>query len=143
MKSQTLYLVRHAQGFHNLALANHQMPDPLLTEFGKEQCRAFHDSFPDMNTIECIVASPLKRTMHTALICFRSIIARKNLRVIALPEVQEMSNMPCDIGSSLEELEREFNDQPVDLSRVAAQSEWTSKKGDWAPCTDATIIRAR
>jgi broad specificity phosphatase PhoE len=138
----TLHLVRHAQGFHNLSVANHHMPDPLLTEYGKEQCRQLHDSFDPMNSIDLIVASPLKRTIYTALISFRDIIARKNLQVIAMPEVQETSDIPCDTGSDIKELEKEFAGQPVDFSMVAARPDWNSKQGDWAPWTDPLNVRA-
>ncbi|KAF2098278.1 phosphoglycerate mutase family protein [Rhizodiscina lignyota] len=143
MTAPTLHLVRHAQGFHNLTVENHHMPDPLLTEYGKEQCRILHDSFPDVDSIDLIVASPLKRTVYTALISFRDIIARKNLTVIALPEAQETSDMPCDTGSHIDELEKEFQGQPVDFGLVAARPDWNSKKGDWAPWADPMTVRAR
>lgn len=139
----TLHLVRHAQGFHNLAVANHHMPDPLLTEYGKEQCRILQDTFPDMNSVDPIVASSLKRTIYTALVSFKDIITKKNLKVIAMPEVQETSDMPCDTGSDIAELAQDFKGQPVDFSLVAARPDWNSKKGDWAPWSDPTTVRAR
>lgn len=138
----TLYLVRHAQGFHNLTVANHDMPDPLLTDYGVEQCQHLHSTFPHMDSIVLVVASPLKRTIYTALHSFRSAIEKKKLTVIALPELQETSDLPCDTGSDIKELEQEFAGKPVDLSLVRARHDWNSKKGDWAPWADPLHARA-
>lgn len=63
------------------------------------------------------------------------------MRVIALPEIQETSDLPCDTGSDIEELRREFKGKPVDLSLVT--DGWNSKKGRWAPEADAIIERGR
>jgi broad specificity phosphatase PhoE len=139
----TLYLIRHAQGFHNLAVANHCMFDPLLTENGKQQCQHLHDTFPYMKSIDLIVASPLKRTIYTALYSFKDIIRENNLTIIALPELQETGDIPCDTGSDIQELEKEFAGQPIDFSLVAARPDWNSKKNDWAPWTDPINTRTR
>ncbi|KAJ9620256.1 hypothetical protein H2203_008021 [Taxawa tesnikishii (nom. ined.)] len=137
----TVHLVRHAQGFHNLSMSNHNMPDPLLTDLGKDQCRKLQSSFPHMDKVDLVVASPIKRTVYTALLSFASVIKSKNLKVIALPELQETSDLPCDTGSSVEEVEREFSGQPVDLSLLHA--DWNNKKGRWAPNARAIEARAR
>ncbi|KAK5275668.1 hypothetical protein LTR16_012251, partial [Cryomyces antarcticus] len=111
-----VHCVRHAQGYHNLTVANHNMHDPLLTPFGEEQCRELRSSFPYHSAVDLVVASPIKRTVYTALIGFSNDLASKDLKVIALPELQETSDLPCDTGSSPEEAAREFRGKPVDLT---------------------------
>ena len=83
-----------------------------------------------------IVASPLKRTIYTALYSFPEVIAKRQITVVALPELQETSNLPCDTGSDPDELSREFSGMPVDLSLV--HNGWNNKQDRWAP-TSAKI----
>ncbi|KAH8895622.1 phosphoglycerate mutase-like protein [Thozetella sp. PMI_491] len=137
----TLHLIRHAQGFHNLSAANHSIPDALLTEYGKQQCQSLHDSFPAAPSIDLIVASPLKRTIYTALLSFKSIIEKKNLVVLAVPDLQEVSDMPSDTGSELAELETEFAGQPVDFSLLYPG--WNRKEGRGAPWAGPMKVRAQ
>ncbi|KAK8235011.1 histidine phosphatase superfamily [Phyllosticta capitalensis] len=137
----TIHCVRHAQGFHNLTPDNHSMPDPLLTDLGKQQCFNLRDSFPYHSRVSHVIASPIKRTVYTALLGFSPVIEQKKLKVIALPELQETSDLPCDTGSDPSEVAREFAGQPVDLSRV--EEGWNSKNGRWAPEDEAIAARAR
>ncbi|KAK7557779.1 histidine phosphatase superfamily [Phyllosticta citricarpa] len=137
-----IHCVRHAEGFHNLVTPdNHSLPDPLLTDNGKNQCFALRDTFPYHARVSHVVASPIKRTIYTALLAFSPVIEQKHLKVIALPELQETSDLPCDTGSDPAEVAREFAGQPVDLSRV--EEGWNSKKGRWAPESAAIEARAR
>ncbi|RMZ03440.1 hypothetical protein D0860_06800 [Hortaea werneckii] len=134
-----IHCVRHAQGYHNLSVANHSMRDPLLTPYGEEQCRDLARSFPYHDKIDAVVASPIRRTVYTALLGFGSDLDRKSLNVIAMPELQETSDLPCDTGSSPEDLAKEFDGKPVDLGLV--QPGWNSKKMQWA--ANARFIEAR
>lgn len=136
-----IHCVRHAQGYHNLSTANHSIHDPLLTPLGEEQCRLLQIDFPYHDKIDLIVASPIKRTIYTALLSFEDTIKRKNLKVVGLPELQETSDLPCDTPSSPEEVAREFEGKPVDLSLVTPGYE--SKRGKWAPTAKAIEARAR
>lgn len=117
------------------------MHDPQLTSFGREQCSALQKIFPYHKNVDLIVASPIKRTIYTALLGFSEDIEKKDLKVIALPELQETSDLPCDTGSSAGEVAREFQGKPVDLSLV--KEGWNSKKGKWAPNAKAIEGRAR
>lgn len=137
----TIHCVRHAQGFHNLAVANHQMHDPLLTQLGEEQCKRLQKDFPAMKSVDLVIASPLKRTIYTALIGFEPAIQEKGLKVIGLPELQETSDLPCDTGSAPEEIAKEFAGKPVDLDLV--KQGWNNKKMKWAPTATAIEKRAR
>lgn len=140
----TIHLIRHAQGFHNLSVANHAIHDPLLTPLGEQQCRTLQQSFPFMDNLELVVASPLKRTIYTALLSFAPAIQKNNLKVIALPELQETSDLPCDTGSSVEEIEREFAGKAVDTSLMhhPENKDWNNKQGRWAPSSQAIDARA-
>lgn len=137
----TIHCVRHAQGFHNLSVANHSMHDPLLTPFGEQQCRDLQKNFPYHSQVDLVVASPLKRTIYTALLAFSNDISNKKLEVIGLPELQETSDLPCDTGSSSTELAKEFQGKPVSLGLV--KDGWNNKRGRWAPTTEAINERSR
>lgn len=136
----TVTFVRHAQGFHNLSVANHAMRDPLLTDFGKQQCQTLSKIFHHTD-IDLVVASPLKRTIYTALYSFPE--QTKQYGIIALPDVQETSNLPCDTGSDRSEIEREFADKNVKLNLAMVTDDWHSKQGRYAPERDAIEGRAR
>lgn len=111
-----------------------------MTQFGKEQCRKLSLTFPHHERIDLIVASPLRRTIFTALLSFPKEL-ENGLSVIALSEAQETSASPCDTGSDVEALQEEFADQPVDLDLVT--SGWHTKEGKWAPDEASIAIRAK
>ena len=133
-----LHCIRHAQGYHNLSSANHSIHDPNLTPYGEEQCKQVAKNFPFHSSITLIVASPMRRTLYTALYCFPEELKR-GLVIRALPEAQEWGDVPCDTGSEPEELQKEFASKPIDLSLV--KKGWNIKKGKWA--TDSASLRAR
>lgn len=115
------------------------MHDPNLTPLGEEQCRNLAAAFPYHDSIELLVASPLRRTIYTTLLAFDQEVQR-GMKVIALPEAQETSDLPSDTGSDVDVLRKEMEGKPVDLSLV--QEGWNSKKGKWAPSPDALEKRA-
>lgn len=145
MPPVTIHCVRHAQGFHNISVANHAIHDPMLTQLGEDQCKTLQSNFPFMDQVDGVVASPLKRTMYTALHSFGPAINNKHLKVIALPELQETSDLPCDTGSDVPDIEREFRAQPVDLNYMYTPPAraWNSKTGKWAATASAVDDRAR
>ena len=128
------------EGYHNLSIENHTMPDPSLTSFGEEQCRRLAQNFPYHKSVELLVASPLRRTIFTTLLGFKPEIDR-GMAIIALPEIQETADVPCDTGSDIEVLKDEMKDKPVDLTRV--MEGWNSKTGRWAPTAGALEKRAK
>lgn len=138
----TIYLVRHAQGYHNLNTANHALPDPDLTPLGEQQCRDLRANFPYHSKITHLVASPLRRTLYTCLLSFADEVEKKGIKVVAQPLLQETSDLPCDTGSDPAKLEKEFGEKgQVDLSLV--EEGWNNKKGKWAPEAEAVEKRAR
>ncbi|KAL2264650.1 hypothetical protein VTJ83DRAFT_7160 [Remersonia thermophila] len=143
-----LHLVRHAQGYHNLHPDNHVLPDPDLTPLGEEQCARLRRAFPYHDKVTHLVASPLRRTLKTCLLAFgdegeHDGAAGKNKnnnkqkkKVLALPEIQEISPLPCDVGSPVEALAAEFGDDAVDLSLAAALgggAAWADKRSRASP----------
>ncbi|GAB7363414.1 hypothetical protein MBLNU230_g3691t1 [Neophaeotheca triangularis] len=138
--TKIIHCVRHAQGYHNLNIANHALRDPKLTSYGEEQCRRLAKDFPS-KSVDLIVASPIVRTLNTSLIGFEEVIKSKGLKVVAIPELQETSDLPCDTGSSPEDLAKVYEGKPVDLSRVKA--DWTDKQGKFAPTASAIEARAK
>ncbi|KAI1768581.1 phosphoglycerate mutase-like protein [Hypoxylon sp. FL1150] len=118
-----IHLVRHAQGFHNLSEANQQIPDPDLTPLGITQCEELCRRFDAHDKITHLVASPLRRTLYTCLKSFAPAVDAGK-KVVALPDAQEISTLPCDIGSDPSKLEKEF-DGLVDLHLV--KEGWNDK----------------
>lgn len=63
------------------------------------------------------------------------------MQIIALPEVSETADVPCDIGTDIGPLKQEMRGKPVDLSRVTEG--WNIKAGKYAPTKKALEARAR
>ena len=123
------------------------MHDPSLTPFGEQQCATLRETFPYQDKICLLISSPLRRTIYTTLFSFTPAFdnGRCQHNIVALPEIQESSDFPCDTGSDLDQLAREMteNHVPVDLSLV--KEDWNVKKLDskWAPTSEALSKRAR
>ena len=132
-------LVRHAQALHNIGKQYHGIRDTNLTEFGEAQCGELTKSFPYHKTIELVVCSPLRRTIDTALLSFRDIIARCG-KMIALEDLQEIANAAYNIGPNVDILRQEREDEPIDFSHVG--NEWNTKEGPFSQETHAVEARA-
>lgn len=99
--------------------------DPVLTDLGHEQCRKLRENFPRHADIDLVTASPLRRTLYTALESFGPVLESKpDMKIIALPDIQETSDVPCDTGSEPSVLKEEFGAK-VDLDLV--QDGWNNK----------------
>ena len=104
--SQTIYFVRHCEGEHNVASvagdqASYLIRDPRLTAWGEEQAAGMlqNPAFTGIPPGEChmpelIVASPLRRTMETAMLGFGSLPSSASF--VLRPELMENGNTPCD-----------------------------------------------
>lgn len=102
--------------------------DPLLTDHGKKQCHVLRHKFPNLSSIELFVASPLRRAIYTALEAFLPDNEKPDGRkLIALPELQELSDVPCDVGSSLADLKAEMEAQGAPVDLTALDENWTEK----------------
>ncbi|KAI0123145.1 phosphoglycerate mutase [Xylariales sp. AK1849] len=120
-----IHLVRHAEGFHNLS----------------EQCRELQETFPHHNKITHLVASPLRRTIHTCLLSFKPVV-ELGKTIIVLPDVQEVLLMPCDIGSDSGKLKAEFGDK-LDYSLLT--DDWNDKSPPsvYEPTSEKLDMRTR
>ncbi|KAI9890461.1 MAG: hypothetical protein M1814_003945 [Vezdaea aestivalis] len=137
--SPRIHCVRHAEGLHSLNTPhNHHLRDPSLTAKGEQQCHVLQKKFPAKYDIGLIVCSPLRRTVYTSLLGFDNIV-KHGVHVIAHPDLQEISDLPCDSGSPIALLQEEFAGLSVDLSLVTPG--WESKQGPYEPTPEA--IRAR
>ncbi|KAK2628307.1 hypothetical protein QTJ16_002953 [Diplocarpon rosae] len=107
----TIHLLRHAQGPHNLQHFPHhfrvKILDPGLTNYGIAQSSLVRSRFEPMDRVTHILSSPLRRTLHTALIAFKPII-EKGLQIVALPELREYGNCPASTGSEIGTVIREL-----------------------------------
>ncbi|EMR65216.1 putative phosphoglycerate mutase protein [Eutypa lata UCREL1] len=106
----TLILVRHAQALHN-ETQDYSIHDPDLTELGQNQCVDLRKSLmenPLTQEAGLIVVSPMRRTIQTAL---RSVdwLLEKGIPIQADASWQENSAKPCDTGSSIAALTKEFD----------------------------------
>lgn len=123
------------------------MHDPLLTPLGEEQCVTLRDTFPYHDQTSLLIASPLRRTIATALRSFPLSLANGHCKptIIALPELQETADVPCDTGTDVDKLRKEMNENnvPIDLSLV--KEGWNIKTLDtkWSPTAEALTKRAR
>ncbi|KAL8833236.1 MAG: hypothetical protein Q9170_004400 [Blastenia crenularia] len=124
----TMHLVRHAQGYHNLNRNNKVIPDPLLTPVGEQQCLQLRDSFPYHSEIDLLVTSPMHRTLQTTLRSF-SLEIDRGVPCIAIPELQECGDEPCNTGKDPELLKWSFVGSPINFDLVV--EEWNSRRGVW------------
>jgi len=143
-----LHCVRHAQGFHNLGVEFHGLPDPRLTPHGESQCAALSKAVgPEFQSrISLIAASPLTRTIHTAYLSFEPALTKSDKcakQIFAVPDAQEISDFPCDTGSDPSVLKARCrqNGWDVDLSLVT--DGWNVKTGRYAASSQKIAERAR
>ncbi|KAL9575988.1 MAG: hypothetical protein Q9212_007492, partial [Teloschistes hypoglaucus] len=113
---------------HNLTVANHGMHDPALTPLGENQCLDLRSKFPYHSSVKLLVCSPLRRTIQTTMLAFEPETSR-GVPCIALAELQETSDLPCDTGSKVSEISKDFKDAAIDFSLVP--EDWNSKLGKW------------
>lgn len=122
----TFHLIHNAQGFHNLSRDHESIQDPGLTPLGEQQCKALKEEFPYHGELTRFVASPLRRTLSTCLLAFAP---SSDTPIIALPELKEVGDSPCDTGSDPQALQDEFG-QLLDIGQVTAGwncvAEWIS-----------------
>ncbi|KAF8246744.1 phosphoglycerate mutase-like protein, partial [Wilcoxina mikolae CBS 423.85] len=146
MPPTLITLVRHAEGHHNVNEQYH-LRDPYLTDLGTQQCLTLPSRFPPTPPISLLVTSPLKRTIQTTILGFPSPIAC-GVPVLALPELQETSDLPCDTGSDAgilaadPMLKTTSAGGKVNIDFSGLEEGWTSKMGKWASGVEALKERA-
>lgn len=91
---------------------NYDLPDPPLTPFGLgPQCSDLRNFLQNnlalANRIDLIVVSPMVRTIQTAQESLGWLM-EKGVPVILRPEWQENSDKPCDTGTAISTMEKEW-----------------------------------
>ena len=123
MAPRVITLVRHGQAEHN-ATRDFLVHDPYLTPLGEVQCHELSKEFPSEPPVDLLVSSPLKRTIQTTLFGFKKQV-ESGVKVEILAELQEVEELPCDTGSSRDDLEKEELFKGLDFSSLP--DDWTSK----------------
>ncbi|KAF7960608.1 hypothetical protein EAE96_000284 [Botrytis aclada] len=139
----TIILIRHAQALHNVShkARNYELHDPALTDLGfgtqcDELASHLENEVPLAREIDLIVVSPMRRTMQTAQQGLGWLMKR-GVPVILRPEWQENSNKPCDTGTPIEIMEKEW--PQFDWSAVDPL--FPEKSGPYEFSKDALIRR--
>ncbi|KAI1438428.1 phosphoglycerate mutase-like protein [Xylaria sp. CBS 124048] len=105
----TLILIRHAQAEHN-ASQDYDIHDPSLTALGHQQCAELREDLMANSLVqqaELILTSPMRRTIQTALSTVDWLV-EKGVKIQADADWQENSAKPCDIGSAIAKIAKEF-----------------------------------
>jgi broad specificity phosphatase PhoE len=124
-----VHLVRHCRAWHKYNFLSqlksdvcsliprgdeylYQIHDPGLTPGGHKEARLFAQRYPHLQAPQIILASQLRRCLQMALE-IKSYLAEArpdlgSIRIVAHPDLQEVSIRPCDTGSPLDVLRAEF-----------------------------------
>ncbi|KAI8961847.1 phosphoglycerate mutase-like protein [Daldinia sp. FL1419] len=107
-----IILIRHGEALHNI---NNEwdLPDPVLTEKGVEQCEALAEKLEQnfgFASEECrILVSPLRRTLQTVRFGLQWLRDR-GVPTEVRAEWQETTDNPCDIGDDPAVIKDEWPD---------------------------------
>merc|ERR1719375_1838853 len=109
-----VHFMRHAESTYNAAYeatggAEPYLFDSALSELGEDQARQAAASFDGLN-VDCVVVSPLRRAVHTALLA----LPRPGDKVPweIWPELREFLEASADLGSERSELSELFPGLP-------------------------------
>lgn len=84
----------------------------------------------------------MRRTLQTTLLSFAPALAPpSSLTVLALPLLQEISTLPCDIGSPPSVLASQFPPEKVDLSLLTP--DWMDKSPDGPNAPEYAALERR
>jgi broad specificity phosphatase PhoE len=132
--SKTLYCIRHGLSLHNKLYHKHgsktfydsDYVDTMLLPEGKQQARILGETWDEINNIELVIVSPLKRTLETAVNIFEDI----DVPIIALEICREfpMGLHTCNKRSNKEELELLY--PRVNFDNILSNKDdlWNDKK---------------
>ncbi len=104
----TLNIIRHGESRHNVEPNGDAIRDPHLTAKGESQATGLRSSFPYMTQVRGVISSPMRRAVQTAVLGFGPAIQKSKIQVVLIPELQESSARPSDMGSPAAKLTAEF-----------------------------------
>jgi len=149
MADSKIYIVRHAESEHNVSKDFSQL-DPSLTALGVQQAQRLSQTIPDASrNVAIILCSPLRRAIQTTLAGFSDTLdkryfpddptrgAHDGAILLLEADLQERSDLPCDTGSSVDELKRVFPHLDFD----GLDESWPVKTGRYGP--DDSDVRER
>jgi broad specificity phosphatase PhoE len=144
-----IYIIRHAESEHNVSKDFSKL-DPPLTALGFKQARQLSQTIPDASkNVAIILCSPLRRAIQTTLAGFSNILDKRyfpndtaqgvhdGATLLLEADLQERSDLPCDTGSSVEELTTAF----PHLDFGGLDESWPTKTGRYGP--DDSDVRDR
>ena len=137
----TLILIRHAQALHNVA-SDWSFHDPKLSELGEQQSRELHESLKASkvgNEVELIVVSAMRRTLQTATIGLDWLI-KKGIKVLPDANWQENADKPCDTGSEISVMKKEFPDYDFSVVDPNYPDKTTNLKSNPYAFTEKAIV---
>lgn len=127
--------------------------DPSLTPHGEQQCHLLREtSFPapSQPDISLVLASPLRRTLQTASLVFGPALSARGgkmcaPRILALPDAQEISDDPCDVGSDPGVLRGIVEEEGWAVDLALVREGWNDKalRGRYSARSEAVGARAR
>jgi len=119
--AKLITFVRHGQSTHNVdkEYTSPKNIDAPLTPLGEEQCHVLDGITRDLDC-ELIVTSPLTRTVHTAMLGFKSLLA-KGVPLVAEENCRETVNYLCDSRRATSDLAADF--PHCDFSRIESESD--------------------
>ncbi|KAF8608209.1 phosphoglycerate mutase-like protein [Ceratobasidium sp. AG-I] len=146
-----IYLVRHGQAECNID-NNVSIEDAVLTVQGRFQCAEFSISQLGrtiQESAELVLSSPQRRALSTTLLALPDAVDRllPESRVILVPQLQEINDLPCDRGSDRSTLEStpeyttEIQGGRLDFSPLTP--DWNKKRGIYEATPDALWARAQ
>lgn len=108
---KTIYLIRHGQSTHNshcfvnegADLNDSRYIDAALTPLGESQARELAPQLQHLNP-DLLVCSPLSRAIQTCLLACQQI----SKPILVVRECAERVAFSCDIGRSVELLQKDF-----------------------------------
>ena len=96
------------------------LPDPCLTDTGIKQAESLGEHLRHIPRSDAIIlSSPMRRAIQTA-----QIAVGQDIPIEAFAELQEVSRSPCDTGTEINILEKEFPQV-----RFHVPPEWPEKEG--------------
>lgn len=133
---QYVHIFRHGEAQHNVS-GNVYIHDPLLTNFGIESAKgAIESRNHGFNNPTLVLTSPLQRCIQTALYAFHpewnpkaaEIFKNGRPRFVVMPQLQEMSENPCDTCHSLEFLKEHYGKEAEFPIEWFTNDDWLTKR---------------
>lgn len=111
MANESYAQIKDHSNFEELSkwICDPTLRDPRLSETGHHQCREAR-SLVNSLKIHTVFVSPLRRTLETAYLTYRTHPDFENIRFIVLPAIRESLNTSSDIPSDIDQVIEEFRE---------------------------------